>query len=450
MSRASAYGRIVLNYIKKVVNPGTDIDTDGAAESIRANIHFRGVNVYILAFAIAIASLGLNVNSIPVIIGAMLISPLMGPILGLGLGLGTSDMKLVRDAFQNFVVMVIISIVVSTLYFLLTPLDMVNPTELLARTNPTIYDVLIALFGGFAGIWETARVKKGTVLSGVAIATALMPPLCTVGYGLAQGNLQYVGGALYLFLINSVFIALATYIVVRQLNFKSGYAADPEKKAKARRTAGVILVLIIVPSILSAVSIVRESNFARNVDRLLSDHKHIGKAYVYEHKLNTSAKPATVDLYIAGETPSSEDLLDLYEDAKRYGLFHDQIIIHDDAATAALDESELIKGIYERNDRNLAELKDSLSRLNAQIRGLRNKELPVENLSREIFAQYPGVQEVSISRGRSAAPADSLRREETVYVQIKADPVLDEEESLRLESWLRLRIGAGHVRISQF
>ena len=158
-----------------------DLDVESASESIKKNIHFRGANVFILACAIIIASVGLNLNSIPVIIGAMLISPLMGPILGFGMGLGTNDMKLVKQALTNFFVMVGISIIASTLYFLISPLRLGNQSELLARTNPTIYDVMIALFGGLAGILETSRKDKGKVLSGVAIATALMPPLCTVG-----------------------------------------------------------------------------------------------------------------------------------------------------------------------------------------------------------------------------------------------------------------------------
>ncbi|MDD2294112.1 MAG: DUF389 domain-containing protein, partial [Bacteroidales bacterium] len=196
--------------IADIVNVSNYIDIENASDSIKKNIEFRGPNFWVLTFAIIIASVGLNVNSIPVIIGAMLISPLMGPIIGLGLGLGTNDTTLLKHSLSNLGIMVLISIAASSLYFLLSPLEMENPTELLARTNPTIYDVMIALFGGFAGIFEISRKDKGTVFSGVAIATALMPPLCTIGYGIAILNVQYIFGALYLFFINSVFIALAT------------------------------------------------------------------------------------------------------------------------------------------------------------------------------------------------------------------------------------------------
>ena len=167
------------------------IDTESAEKAIRNNIYFRGPNVWILAVATIIASVGLNVNSIPVVIGAMLISPLMGPIFGLGLGLGVNDMQLMKEAGKNLLLMVCISLTAAMAYFLITPLSLSNPTELLARTNPTFYDVLIALFGGFAGILEQSRKEKGTVFSGVAIATALMPPLCTAGFGIASGSLTY-------------------------------------------------------------------------------------------------------------------------------------------------------------------------------------------------------------------------------------------------------------------
>ena len=197
--------------IRQTLNLNGHIDTEAAERSIRNNIEFKGPNAWILAVAVIIASVGLNVNSIPVVIGAMLISPLMGPIFGLGLGLGVSDIQLMKSSGKNLLVMVSISLAVAFLYFLITPLSLSNPTELLARTSPTFYDVLIALFGGFAGILEQCRKDKGTVFSGVAIATALMPPLCTAGYGLACGEFSYFLGALYLFVINCTFIMLATY-----------------------------------------------------------------------------------------------------------------------------------------------------------------------------------------------------------------------------------------------
>ena len=191
------FWKSIKEQIRDLTDISAHIDTGDAALRIKNNIWFRGPNVWILAFSIVVASVGLNVNSTAVIIGAMLISPLMGPIIGLGFALGTNDVPLLRQAARNLLIMVVISLLASSLFFLVSPLKLVNPTELEARTSPTIYDVLIALFGGLAGIFETSRRERGTVLSGVAIATALMPPLCTAGYGLAHWNMHFFLGALY-------------------------------------------------------------------------------------------------------------------------------------------------------------------------------------------------------------------------------------------------------------
>ena len=247
-----------LDYIKRIVKKYIyvydQIDTDSAAERIKSGIWFKGPNVWILAFSIVIASAGLNVNSTAVIIGAMLVSPLMGPIVGTGLALGTNDTDLLKLSAKNLLVMVIIALIASTLFFVLSPLSLVNPTELEARTRPTIYDVLIALFGGLAGIFEQSRKERGTVLSGVAIATALMPPLCTAGYGLANLNFKFFFGAMYLFIINGVFITLATYMMVKYLNFKTISSVEPAVEKKRRDLISAVLVIVLVPSIYSAVN----------------------------------------------------------------------------------------------------------------------------------------------------------------------------------------------------
>ena len=295
-------------YLKDHVNMSEDIDHGNASLSIRKNIAFKGPNVFILACAIIIASVGLNVNSIPVIIGAMLISPVMGPILGFGFGLGVQDNRLVKDSLENFGVMVAISIAASALYFILSPLNLENPSELLARTNPSIYDVLIALFGGIAGMLETSRKERGTVIAGVAIATALMPPLCTVGYGLSILNWHYVLGALYLFLINSIFIALATFLTAKYLRFPLVIETEVDGKRQrlSKRAIAFILLVMIVPSIFSAIRMVQENNFRIHAERLVSKNKSIGKSFIYDYKTNATSKPATLDLYLAGETLTPE------------------------------------------------------------------------------------------------------------------------------------------------
>ena len=378
----------ISNFFKSLVSLSDYVDLDGANASIRKNIYFRGPNVFILACAIIIASVGLNVNSIPVIIGAMLISPVMGPILGFGFSLGVRDIHLLKDSLRNYAVMVVISIMASALYFLLSPLNMEHPTELLARTNPTIYDVLIALFGGFAGILEISRSEKGTVLSGVAIATALMPPLCTVGYGLSILNWSYVLGALYLFLINSIFISLATFVMVKYLKFPVSSSAQGTSTKLSGKAVAAILVIIIVPSVLSAVRMVQESNFRRNAATLVSDNKSLGKGFIYDYTVDVSSNPATIELYMAGEMLAPADKEKLYSDAEKFGITRSQIVFREEAVTVRTDisETEVIQSILEHSDKRVERLnttiemlQDSIQVLNNRLNQLKPNDLPTEN-----------------------------------------------------------------------
>ena len=194
-------------------------DEQEIIESVKKGIFFKGFNLWVLVFAIFVASLGLNVNSTAVIIGAMLISPLMGPIIGMGLAVGISDFDMLKRSFKHYLLSAGVSVVTATIYFLLSPINEAQ-SELLARTSPNIYDVLIAFFGGMAGVVAICAKEKGNVIPGVAIATALMPPLCTAGYGLSQGEWMYFLGALYLFFINTVFISFATFLGVRFFRFQ--------------------------------------------------------------------------------------------------------------------------------------------------------------------------------------------------------------------------------------
>lgn len=366
-------------YMRSLVNLSDHIDTVAATANIRSNVPFKGPNVFILFFAIVIASLGLNVNSIPVIIGAMLISPLMGPIIGFGLGLGTNDTDLVWDALRNLLVMVVISILASTLYFVLTPLDMENPTELLARTNPTVYDVLIALFGGLAGIVETSRKDKGTVMSGVAIATALMPPLCTVGYGIAQLNWHYAIGALYLFFINSVFIALATFIMVKYFRYPSVQTEDKKVARRRQWIVYIILIIIIIPGTFSTIGIVRDNNTRRAASRLITENKTMGKSYVYDYTIDTSDKQAVIHLYVAGEQLAADHRERFYQDAEKEGFLRSQIVFHEEAVSEGFNQEALVKDIFANHERQLAakeqmidSLREQLRRQNEQLDSLRH------------------------------------------------------------------------------
>ncbi len=359
----------VSSFLRSLLNMSEFMDLEGAGASIRKNIYFRGPNVFILVCAIIIASVGLNVNSIPVIIGAMLISPVMGPILGFGFSLGVYDRHLLRESLRNFGVMVAVSILASTVFFLLSPLNMEHPTELLARTNPTVYDVLVALFGGFAGILENSRKERGTVLSGVAIATALMPPLCTIGYGLSILNWTYILGAAYLFTINSVFIAIATFIGVKYLGYPSVSAEPGQRRNLTSRAVALVLLLMIVPSVFSAIDIVRDSNFRIHASRFVEANKSIGKGFIYDYEVSTSSDPSTVTVFLAGEQLTGEERERIYTSAAEHGLFREQVILRDDASTQRdkTPDSEVIKSVLEHSDKQIQALRDSIAILNAKI-----------------------------------------------------------------------------------
>lgn len=431
----------VLIYLKFLIHLSDEIDYENASSSIRKNIAFRGTNVFILACAIIIASVGLNVNSIPVIIGAMLISPVMGPILGFGLGLATEDNLLVKESMKNYSVMVIISIIASSLYFLLSPLSLANPSELLARTKPTIYDVLIALFGGLAGIIETSRKDKGSVITGVAIATALMPPLCTVGYGISIWKGTVIFGALYLFLINSVFIALATFAAVKYFGFPIVESSGETKKHLPKGAVYLILLIVIVPSFITAISVIKENNFITHVERLVAENKNLGKCFIYDHKATYSRKSPKLELFLAGETLTDEAKKKFYNSAEEYGITRSQIVFHEDATSMRQEfsEVEIVKGIYEHTDQQIKMLNDSIAKLTTALSDYQSKEIPVDAISKELFTQYPDIIEVSLSRGSSVHASDGTATEQIIAFITTAIP-MDTELHDRIERWLKVRL----------
>lgn len=421
------------------VNLEGHIDTEAAERSIRNNIYFRGPNAWILAIAIIIASVGLNVNSIPVVIGAMLISPLMGPIFGLGLGLGISDVQLVKSSGKNLLVMVAISITASFLYFAITPLSLSNPTELLARTNPTIYDVLIALFGGFAGIFEQCRKEKGTVFAGVAIATALMPPLCTAGFGLAGGNFGYFFGAMYLFFINCLFIMLATYISVKYFEFRQTEFSDISTGRKTKRIITMLIILFIVPSIWSAVILINQNRFEENAIAFIEHSKSYGKSIIYDYKIDHN-DGSTIELSFVGEPLDDSTKNNIYNTASRYGINKEQLIINDHTTTDSVNEIELVKDIYDRMDQEIGSREVEIARLRAELKKYESTAIPYTQLSREIASNYPTVQEVHIARGEGVAIDSIESSKHSTIVVLYTSESIDIDAHNKLESWLKIRL----------
>ena len=437
---------IIREFLKTTLNLTNDVDIPAASENIRKNIPFRGPNVYILFVAIIIASVGLNVNSIPVIIGAMLISPLMGPITGLGLGLGTNDRELVLFSIKNLLVMVGISLLAATLYFILTPLEIDNPTELLARTRPTIYDVFIALFGGLAGVLETARKEKGTVISGVAIATALMPPLCTVGYGIANLSWQYTIGALFLFSINCIFIAMAAYLMAKFLKF-------PVKTVEQHRTRYFILsyglvILLAATSIFTGYNVIRENDFTKLANRFVKKNQNIGKTYIYDSQVNIDSKPYMLELRLAGETLNEDTKEMLLRDAENYGIMRSQIVIHEDATVQVdrFNETEIVKNLMATNASNVQVRDDSIKVLNAQITAYKQRELPAKQLAEELQVQLPSITRLTLAKG-TALEQNMVMSEEQVVVVAHCSEMPSEEEKARVYEWLKVRLQIDSLEI---
>jgi Predicted membrane protein len=436
-------------FFRSLVSMRDHVDLEAAAVNIRSNIYFRGPNVFILACAIVIASVGLNLNSIPVIIGAMLISPVMGPILGFGLGLGTNDTVLVKDSLKNFLVMVLISILSSTLFYLLSPLQLEHQTELLARTNPTLYDAFIALFGGFAGILENSRKEKGgTVIPGVAIATALMPPLCTVGYGIANLEWRFIVGAFYLFLINTVFISLATFVTVKYLHFPTPQGKEEALRRRSARWIAVIMVVMLVPSIWSAVQMIQDNNFAINAQRLVHDNTNLGKSYIYDYRTDVEANPPTLELFLAGEKMDSATRERLFLDAEQSGITRSQIIIREDAAfqNEIMTESEIIRNLLDSHDREVAQLQTQVDSLSTSIEFYKAQQLPSVLITREIAAQYAGVEEVILTRGERIQTGDG-KSDAAVVAIVRTAAGLKDTERERIEQWLRVRLGVEDVTV---
>lgn len=425
-------------FLREQLNLTAYIDIDAADRNIRSNIPFRGPNIYILFVAIIIASVGLNVNSIPVIIGAMLISPLMSPIIGFGLGLGTNDTALLLKSLKNLGIMFVISLIASTLYFMVTPLETDNPTELLARTNPSIYDVMIAFFGGIAGILELARKDKGTVLSGVAIATALMPPLCTVGYGIANLNWHYAGGALYLFFINCVFIALATFLAVKYLRFP----LVAEKEGRFSRgviSYGILILVVLVPSLFTGYNITNENTFTKNARHFIKENQAIGGTYIYDYAVDFQQKPYMLTLSLAGESLSNESRALLYSNAEKHGISHSQILFKEDATIEVrrLNETEVMRDWLASTEAQLRQRDDSIRTLRAELARYEALILPSKQIDEELRAQYPDITDVTLARSDSS-----------VILLLRAIPEkMEADEEKRIADWLSVRLQVPAVRV---
>ncbi|MCK8142895.1 TIGR00341 family protein [Flavobacterium sp. I-SCBP12n] len=331
-------------------------------ENVKANISFRGSNFWILACAIVVASVGLNVNSTAVVIGAMLISPLMGPIVGAGFGLGIYDFNLLKKALKNLLIATIVGLVVSTIYFYLSPFKETQ-SELLSRTSPNIYDIFIAFFGGLVGVIAITRVEKGNPIPGVAIATALMPPLCTAGYGLAIGNMGFFFGAIYLYIINCVFICIATFLIVKYLKYPSVKQIDEGREKKVRYAMTSLILVMIIPSVYFAYILIQEKKYNQKIELFITD-EFTNKGYtILYKKIKTNVIPKKIELVFLAKKTTNEELQILNKRLKNYGIENTELKIRQDTTDIKKyisNQINLEKSILNKKDLTILQLEKQI------------------------------------------------------------------------------------------
>ena len=443
-SRWTQWGRDMLAWVKKTIRIHEDTDFEATINSISNAITFKGTNVWILFFAIIVASVGLNVNSTAVIIGAMLISPLMGPIMGIGLSIGITDNEMLRRSLRNLLVMVAISLLASTAYFLLSPLGDAQ-SELLARTRPTIFDVLIAFFGGAAGIVATSRKSQPfTVISGVAIATALMPPLCTAGYGLATAQFRYFFGAFYLFFINSFFIALSTFLIIKYLRFPQRKYLDPVREKMVKRYITIFSIIVIIPSVIIALHVVQETSFYASANRFINE---IQDTHYFEHSQLINSKKVykfknqTITLSVVGKEITPEEIIQMQNMLrKQYGLDHATLIIKQtDQFFYPENENEVIEKILEKKDAQIEEYQQRVVILEQKLEQMNAHQQRSRQIAKEIAVQYPSITSFSVA-DVIYTNTKTLKTDTVPTLFIESSPKLSDEQQKNLLQWLRIRL----------
>ncbi len=415
-------------------------------EEITKGVEFRGTNLWILIFAIFTASIGLNVNSTAVIIGAMLISPLMGPIMGIGLGAGINDLTLIKRAFKNLMVAAGISIITSALYFFVTPLHEAQ-SELLARTYPTLWDVLIAFFGGLAGIVAGSRSQKSNAIPGVAIATALMPPLCTAGYGLANGNWYFFMGALFLFVINSVFISLSTFLIVRFLRFPKHAFVDQNVGKRVRFFISLLVFITVVPSGYLAYNLVRQTIFEENARSFISNEFTSPQTQVISSQISFSGEKKTISLTLYGKQLSAQEIANLEAKMSKYKLESTALILHqgyDEDDKLQLEEltqkmrTQVFEDLYTRSESVIRDKDQKIQLLEEELYKYKQAEYPTADISAELRVQYATLQSLAISNTH-LFNASEAKMDTVCLVLAKFAQSPSTADRQKIEEWLKVR-----------
>lgn len=339
---------VIKRYFKTVLNLKTDQEAEQITyDEIKSGVIFKGTNFWIMAFAIFIACIGLNINSKAAVIGAMIISPLMGPIFGIGFSLGTSNTNLLKLSLRNVFRIVIISILCSTLYYFLSPYHIATE-ELLSFSKPTIFDIFLAFIGGMAGMIAISRHDGNRVLVGIAVATACIPPLCTAGYGIATLQWEYILGGLYTYFINALFICLGCYIITRYLKF----ARFSESNIKHINSYfGILAFIAILPALYLAYNLWIVNVYNDKIKYFVANE--IEKTHHVIHtSIDVETKTLTIDV-----------IVDEYEDNLAKSI-EDKLVKHDLNDTK-VKVFQTIKAINNRSE--IQVLQKQLDELKAQL-----------------------------------------------------------------------------------
>ena len=428
-------------------------DESEAVKSIREGVEMKGATIWILIAAILLASLGLNVNSTAVIIGAMLISPLMGPIMGVGLAIGLGDFDLMKRSFKNYLVVTLFSVVTATLFFLISPSVSDGQSELLARTSPTIYDVFIALFGGAAGFIALSTTKKGSVIPGVAIATALMPPLCTAGFGLATGNLIYFLGAFYLYFINSVFICVATYLGTRVMRFSRLQYVDKEREKKVRKYIVWVVVLTMIPALYLTYGILNDTIYEGSVNRFVNEQLSFDNAQVVDKKVEKRDGMKELRVVLVGrEVPDSTIIL-----AQRrmidYKLGDTKLVVlqgvsGQQAATMDITSvrAQVLEDFYKNGEVKLQQQAVLIDSIQNMLNAYLTYDELAKTLMPEMKVLYPQVSRFSLSKSLEMS-VDSARFDTVTFVVIQLNRRMTEAEKAKMIEWMKARTNSKELKL---
>mgnify|MGYP000309103425 CR=1 FL=1 len=426
----------VKNFLKEYLDLRKDKDNELATvDSIRKGVEFNGANLWILIFAI--------------IIGAMLISPLMGPIMGVGLSVGLNDFELMKRSLKSFLITTLFSVTTATVFFLVSPVAE-GQSELLARTSPTIYDVFIALMGGLAGVVALSTKEKGNVIPGVAIATALMPPLCTAGYGLATGNLIYFLGAFYLYFINSVFISLATFIGVRVMHFQRKEFVDKNREKKVRKYIVLIAVLTMCPAVYLTVGIIQDTFFESAANRFVNEQLAFENTQVLDKKIHHEGKHHEIRVVLIGQEVPEASIAIARSKMKDYKLDNTKLVVLQGMNNESLDMSSIramvMEDFYKNSEQRLVEQKQQISSLEKNLEQYRKYDELGKKIIPELKVLYPSVKSVSISHALELT-VDSVRIDTVTLAVLKFGKHPDAREREKITEWLRARTGSEKLRL---